>query len=498
MAQLTIQQAFERAVKHFEAGELPQAEQFCRQILAFQPAHSGAVYYSGLVALQRKQNTVAIDRLRRAIILNPGFGQAYNNLGIALANAGQPNPAIAAFRQACALMPASVESHFNLGSALLRNGRAEEAAAALRRTIDLKNDFAEVHNALGTALFVLRKPDESIASHQQAIQLKPDYAEAYIGLSAALGSKDQAEDALAACARAVELAPDVGEFHTELGNILARLGRLTEAAAACRRGVELTPNLAAAHIALSHALSKAGDREQAIISLREAYRLDLGSQHLALELAALSGDGSMPTTPSAVVREEFDHYSQGFEKHLVDDLHYRVPEHIRKAVQSLTSRTDLDILDLGCGTGLCGVELRPMARRLEGVDLSPAMLSQCAEKGIYDRLVEGDLTDILCRTPAQWDLIVAGDVMIYVGDLSAVIPAASAALKPRGWIAFSLERYDGTGFSLQMSLRYSHSLVYVQRIAAQANLKQVLITEIAVRLEVGVPVPGWIVVLGKP
>ena len=66
--------------------------------------------------------------------------------------------------------------------------------------------------------------------------------------------------------------------------------------------------------------------------------------------------------------------------------------------------------DLGCGTGLMGLELRSTVRRLEGVDVSEAMLAEARRKDIYDRLVKDDLIDFL-RASEPAVLVTATDVL---------------------------------------------------------------------------------------
>ena len=132
-------------------------------------------------------------------------------------------------------------------------------------------------------------------------------------------------------------------------------------------------------------------------------------QHL---LAALTGDSSPTTTPASYVRSLFDSYAGEFDAHLVDTLGYRVPELLLAAVLALAPQRKLDILDLGCGTGLCGVHFRPHAQRLTGVDLSQPMLAKAAARGIYDSLVSADAAEFLHADNVPFDLVLAADVFV--------------------------------------------------------------------------------------
>jgi predicted TPR repeat methyltransferase len=158
----------------------------------------------------------------------------------------------------------------------------------------------------------------------------------------------------------------------------------------------------------------------------------------------------------------------------------------------------LDILDLGCGTGLCGVVLKPYASRLTGVDLSPAMLDQAKKRGIFDELETAEVTGYLQKNAGRFDLVAAGDVLVYIGELSPVFEAARKALRPGGLFAFTAEQFDGTGYALGDSMRYAHSRDYLEQTARAAGFEVRMLQETSTRKENRIPVPGWIVVLAVP
>jgi Tfp pilus assembly protein PilF len=186
MAQLTIQQAFDLALQHHQAGRLREAEQLYRQVLARQPEHADAIHFLGVIAHQVGRNDIAVGLIRRAIALNPNNADAHNNLGNALKDKGQLDEAIAAFRQAIALNPNIPEAHNNLGNVLTDRGQLDEAIAAFRRAIALRGNYAQAHNNLGNALKDERQLDEAIAAFRQAIALNPNIPEAHHNLSLAL------------------------------------------------------------------------------------------------------------------------------------------------------------------------------------------------------------------------------------------------------------------------------------------------------------------------
>jgi protein O-GlcNAc transferase len=274
MAQLTIQQGFDLAVRHHQAGRLQEAERLYRQILLQQPKHAGAMHYLGLTANQQGRNDIAVDLIRRAIALRPIWAEAHYNLGVALKDKGQLDEAIAAFRQAVALKPNYAEANHNLGSALRDTGQLDEAIAAYRQAIVLRPDYAEAHSNLGNALKDTGQLDEAIAACRRAIALNPNSPEAHNNLGSALKDTGQLDEAIAAYRQAFALRPNYAEAYSNLGNALGVKGQLDEAIAACRRGVALDPNLAEAHNNLGSALKDNGQLVEAIAAYRQAIALN--------------------------------------------------------------------------------------------------------------------------------------------------------------------------------------------------------------------------------
>jgi predicted TPR repeat methyltransferase len=498
MATMTLQQAFDLAVQCHQAGQLLEAQHLYRQVLVHHPNHAGALHYMGVIAHQAGRADIAVDFIRRAIAQQPDDALAYSDLGNALKDDGQLDAAIAAYRQAIALRSDYAEAHSNLGNALVQKGHLDEAIAACRAALAIKGELPEAWFNLGNALRRSDQLDEAVAAYHQAVQLRPDYSEAQINLGNALLVTGRFDEAVAASRQAIAVKPQFPEAHRNLGIALTKKGLLDEAIIACRASIALRPQYAEAHASIGDALLKKGQFDESIAAYREAIRLKQDSPDWQFILAALTGDSSMPTAPPRYLQGLFDSYAPGFDRHLVGKLAYRVPELLLEAVVSVAPGRKFDVLDLGCGTGLCGVQFRPHARVLVGVDLSPKMLQKAAERNIYDQLVNADILAALNERPLGCDLILAGDVFNYVGDLAAVFAATTRALRPAGFFAFSIERHDGSGFVLQTRCRFAHSLAYVRELAQKHGLAEIHVAEIVVRKEENADVPGWIVVLSKP
>lgn len=307
---------------------------------------------------------------------------------------------------------------------------------------------------LGAVRLKLGRPAEAAALLEEALAQEPGNAEALRQRAAALAELGQLEAALASSDAALQAQPASGPAWTLRGSLLRSLGRVAEAAAAYR------------------AAAANGDDS----ALNRYF------------LASL-GEGATPANaPREYVEALFDGYSQDFDAHLVQVLHYRAPERL---VQGLRGARAAAALDLGCGTGLCGPLLRPLAERLDGVDLSARMVERARAGGAYDDVVQADIADYLRTTQRRYDLVVAADVFIYVGALEQVFQGAARVIPPGGRFCFSVELAGaGQELVLQPSLRYAHSAGYIHKLAKQSGFEISATSEAPIREDQGLPIPG--------
>jgi predicted TPR repeat methyltransferase len=300
-------------------------------------------------------------------------------------------------------------------------------------------------------------------------------------------------------------------IHLSSGNLIAdrryewardleTKGDLAGATDLLMQALELAPAYASAWFALGEVREKLGDRGGAIAAFEKAQAADPEDRHGAtLHLIRL---GAAPTQamPEGYMRALFDGYAPAFDQALTEGLGYRAPELLLRAVEAAHSGDRMkfgSVLDLGCGTGLAGAAFRSFCDWLVGVDLSPAMLAQARAKGLYDRLIEGEVVSFLgqeAEVKALHHLILAADVFMYLDDLTPVLKAAALVLAPSGLIAFSVETHDGDDVILRDTLRYAHSAAYVRAALAAAGLDLVSLDSAATRTEKGVAVSGLILV----
>jgi predicted TPR repeat methyltransferase len=263
--------------------------------------------------------------------------------------------------------------------------------------------------------------------------------------------------------------------------------------------LERAPYWAAAWFALGEMREKLGDLDAAA----EAFRMSLGAdpadaQGATARLALIGRADTPRVLPQAYVARLFDDYAWRFDKHLIKNLGYRAPALIAEALSAVApGRRFASALDLGCGTGLMGEPLRARVDRLAGVDLSAAMIAKARGRGIYDELIIGDAVAPMRERSSAFDLIVAADAIVYVGDLAPLLAAVTTALAADGLFAFSVETYAGEGFRLEPTLRFAHSRPYVEATARRLSLRPLLIQSASTRREAGADAPGLICVFER-
>ena len=377
-------------------------------------------------------------RCRRILAVRPRHTEALNLLGMLQLDQGQPALAEQTIRRAIHSALGNAAGYANLGTALAAQHRHEEATTAFSQAIRLRADDPEVHLRLGDALRELNRLPEAVAAWQQAGTWRPSDPELHYRLGVALAELGQPDKAIAALEVTRQANPDQEAAIRLLATLLHGQGRIPEAGEIVGGAARRWGITAPAQALLQHWLTLVPD--------------DPVAQHFLIAWFS-------PETPAraadAYVTRLFDQYAEQFDEDL-RALDYRAPELIAEAVAAVLETSDgtLAVLDAGCGTGLCGPLLRPYARCLTGV------------------------------------------------DLSAVLTAAAAALRPAGRLAFTVEQATTEtapdGFRLNRSGRYSHTADYVQQMLAGAGLSLATLTPVRLRMEHDQPVIGWLALAQRP
>lgn len=290
----------------------------------------------------------------------------------------------------------------------------------------------------------------------------------------------------------------------DYARMLVDSGDPAAAAELMAQALDLVPNWAAGWFSLGILREKAGDAEGAAVAFRNT--LEVAEEDVfgaEMRLAALGRAALPEAPPAAYVEKLFDDYAERFDAALVEGLGYSIPEKLTTLLFAEAPVTFASAIDLGCGTGLIGERLRSKVSHLAGYDISRGMLAKAAEKGIYDRLAQADLlleaaaggVPQLRPDESGADLVTAGDVLMYFGNLDPVFATAVAITAPGGYFAFSVE--DGAEdaeWQLRPSLRFAHGERYVLRLAAEHGFEVIATERTPIRRDGAETIIGLLVV----
>lgn len=529
----SVAETFAEAMSAYQDGKTAEARRLTRKLVERHPDFGGAHYLLGLLALDHGQGKAAAGHLARAITITPGQAVLHLTMGRALDLSGNHAEACLHYRTALSLTPDHAEAHARLGQGLRRLGKPGEAVSHCRRAVALDPAHAEAWNSLGGLLQETGQPAEAADCLRRALALRPDWPAALNNYGVALKDLGRLDEAATILEGAVGLRPAHGGSRANLAAVYRALGRLDDAraqaeagtraeprnpdawlelglarqaegypdgaAAAFERAVAIAPKNVRAWFCLGEIRRSRGLADQARKAYDRCLTLDPADRFgAALGLALAVGTAAPDRAPAAYVRQLFDDYADRFDEALIGGLDYRAPALLAQALAAALGPVGgLTVLDAGCGTGLAAGMLRPLAARLDGIDLSPAMIAKAGERGLYDHLQTGDIVAALAAGGIRYDLIVAADVLVYLGDLAPLLAAAHAVLAPRGAFAFTVEKTDARAWILGPKQRYAHSAAYLGQAAAAAGFDVALMEDAVTRHDAGLPVPGLVVVLRK-
>jgi predicted TPR repeat methyltransferase len=393
--------------------------------------------------------------------------------------------------------PASAIALLQQGRLEHRQGRVLAALQLVRKAIEIDPENSDAQNELGDLYRSIGSSPGAVEAYRRALELRPDHPEAARKLAMVRDTLKPLEESAAAHRRAIEQEPGSAEHLYALAAVCRGMGDIGAAVEALKRALAIRPE-AHAFRRLGATLCAIGRRDEAAATYEAWLRAEPDSPLARHMLAACSGQDVPHRAPDAFVAAEFDRFADTFDQ-VLDQLEYRAPALVAKALQRIAGEPcgELDIVDAGCGTGQLAQHLRPYARRLVAVDLSPKMLEKAARRALYDQTSLAELAAFLRTSPEAFDVVAASDTLNYFGDLRDALAAARASLRPGGWLLFTLERAADEavpgGYCIHPHGRYSHTEAYVRRTLAQAGFCLVEVENAHLRREGDAYVDGLVV-----
>ena len=416
-------------------------------------------------------------------------------IGIQFLMRGQVSDAGLIFSKLLSVAPRHPESlHFS-GIVAFKQGDTDEGIERIRQSLELKPDQPDWHSNLGILLESAGDGEGAIRAFERAIELSPSHANAHNNLGVLQRIFGRLEEAEANLRAAIAIVPDYADAYRNLAAVLEQTGRMPEAVVAYCKAVTIRPANPSARRMLVIAYTTVGEMDKALEVCREWIKIAPDDPLARHTLAAVSQRDIPPRAADSYIVNTFDSFAETFEAKLTR-LDYKAPTLVvgSLAETGMAAEGVLDVLDAGCGTGWCGPLLAPYARTLTGVDLSKGMLEHARAKGVYDELVEAELVGYLQQHPLAYDVVVSADTLVYFGGLEGFAQAVSQALRPGGWVIFTVEeaKPETATYHLEVHGRFNHSAEYVERVLTSAGLTP-HIGHAALRLEHGLPVAGLVV-----
>ncbi len=476
------------------------------------------------------QNSDAEDTLRDLLNAHPDYADGLNNLGVVVMSKQDYGEARSLFERVLELRPKHVDARVNLARLLVKIEDYAAAAEQYRIAVDdgaagapILRDYcdaltksgqtdaawnvgqtahelvpgdADTVVTLGNVRQAMKQPDEAERLYRDALEIDPNNVRAINNLGTIAMARGDEQAALERFLEALTRDPDFVEAIFNAGTALQQLGDLAEAEKYYLEALARRPDLPRAYRYLAE-IYRSDDRTAQRIDILDRWLELFPDSATARHLRASCETGHAPDRASDdYIREEFDDFADTFDETL-KKLEYKTPALMDDLIRKTLETPAADILDAGCGTGLCGPLLKGKGIRLVGVDLSQKMLDQADARGAYDELVADEIVRFMHARPASFDLIVATDTLVYFGALEACFAAARESLRPGGHLAFSVERLredTADGFRLTGSGRYSHSENYVQTSMQAAGFDTAAIEHAVLRLESNKPVEGLLVI----
>ena len=485
-------------------------------------------------ALERYQPEKAAKMLAPFCKSGAGDSRHWFLYGTALGMAGDSIGAEYALQKSLELEPSNPQAQVNLSQALMAQNRLQESVSILQQVLSENADHFQAHVALVNTWLQMKEFEKAKSCCSQllsgcqeenkteALLLMGDICKEQGGLGSAEHHYNKAlernsglvrawtnkglvlkmmgrnTEALACFETATKLMPDNTQLWFIKGLTQISLRKLEQAAEDLEQAFNLDPKNIAAGSQLANVYRHLRHIQKSIEVSRRILQVDPNNAREAFYIQAFenSADNTARRIPREVAEATYSDKNVGrqFEASLKGGLEYRVPDVLDEAVRTAFDKhpDKLDILELGCGTGLCGSRFVDIAQKLVGTDLSPIMLDVAREKNAYTNLYVADLIDVLTSPHSRYDLIIAMDVLCYFGDLSEIFSKCHNTLHSEGIFAFSVEKPDGNeAWQLHPYGHFVHSLDYIRQVGNNSGFHEVFMKEMILRQEAE-PRPGYV------
>jgi predicted TPR repeat methyltransferase len=503
-----LQQPIEAALALQQQGQVEESIQILQDILKQFPEQPDALHGLGMAYAQKRDYRQAVVYLQQAVKAAPAIAEFHNNLGNAFKAVGKIDEAMRHYHEALRIKPTYPQAHNNLGVLLYKIGKIEDAVIHYQKSIRMDPNSVDTHYNLANCYVQLDRLLDAATHYQEVLKLRPDHLGALHNLGITFCALKRFPEALPLLSQVIEREPNNLDALFHLGVIYSALAKAEEAKSCFERVLSIDPNHGNSHHNLATIYLHLNQTDAAIKHYKEALRLQPHNKTAAHMIAALSGQTLEEGAPYEYTRALFDQYAYNYDKHVKDKLQFKVPYLLRDIISPFaqSAQKPWDVLDLGCGTGLCAPLFADIAGKMVGVDVSPNMIEVARQQGGYYKLHVMDIQTYLNKHIDAFDLIIASDVFVYFGDLKTVFASCYKTLRAQGYFCFSVEKLtlheqdhdkQHPHYQLRKTGRYAHANDYIQHISESCGFKLLAQHEAILRYQEDNPVNGDIFLLSK-
>lgn len=396
-------------------------------------------------------------------------------------HSGEFEQALAGYQALLADDQDNPQLSYHLALLFFENGKLGEAAHWFSRVVTMAPEAAPAHYNLGIIFFEQGDYPRAAQAYEEAARLCPEDADIFFNLALTRKKMGQFDKAFSCYQKVLAITPDAEDVLYNLGVLCKDLHHHADSIWFFEKVIEKNPDHAPALNNLGFLYHMEREVDKAITTYEKLIALDHNATMAAHMLAALTGK-TTATAPDTYIRKVFDSFSEHYDESLVEKLGYTTPAQLREMLTGEDIHSFPTTLDMGCGTGLSGEAFYGLTEKLIGLDLSPKMLEVAGKKGLYDSLHETDICSFLRESKVFFDLFIAADVFVYIGDLKEVFTLVKERAAKGGIFLLSTELAD-QGFCLKPMGRYGHAETYIRELAQESGFSVIKAAAANIRKE---------------
>lgn len=497
----STQSLIESALAQQQSGQIDEAITLFHEALKNDPHQADAHHGLGLAFAQKQQYSEALNHLCQAVTLAPNVPGFHNNLGNLYKKTGRLEKAIMHYQEALKLKSPYSEAHNNLGSAYYMQGKIHEAISQFQKALRINPTQWNAHFNLANCYIKHDRFLEACPHLEETLKLRPDHLGAANNLGNCFCLLKRFAEAKPLLMKVVDKEPNNKEALFHLGICQASLGELEQAQQSYNQVLTIEPKHDRAHHNLATLFLHLDDKASALKHYRQAFEINHYNQTAQHMILSLEGKTLKEGAPTEYTRALFDQYAYSYNQHVQEKLQYQVPKLLRYQLKDivLQKKEAWNVLDLGCGTGLCAPYFSDIADKLYGVDLSPKMIDVASSLGAYFKLIVSDINHYLEHTHLAFHLIIAADVFVYFGELENVFLNIHDKLSTNGYFTFSVERLSDSQapFEVRETGRYAHQADYLHSLCQKTGFKILTEQTQIIRNQEDTPIQGLLYLLQK-